>query len=75
MPIYEYMCETCGDRVEVLQRLSDPPPGDCARDSGTMVRVLSAHNVGSDNGPGLSAAAAPQAMSCGTCGKPGSGCS
>ena len=26
MPIYEYRCPVCGHEVEVLQRLSDPPP-------------------------------------------------
>lgn len=25
MPIYEYVCDTCGAEMEVLQRLSDPP--------------------------------------------------
>ena len=24
MPIYEYECEECGDKLEVLQRMSDP---------------------------------------------------
>jgi putative FmdB family regulatory protein len=26
MPLYEYSCERCGDRVEVLQKPDDPPP-------------------------------------------------
>jgi len=33
MPLYEYRCPTCGARVEVLQRVNDPPPscGQCGR--------------------------------------------
>lgn len=26
MPIYEYVCEICGEEVEKLQKLDDPPP-------------------------------------------------
>ena len=26
MPLYEYQCEACGHRVEVLQKHDDPPP-------------------------------------------------
>jgi putative FmdB family regulatory protein len=29
MPIYEYECAACGERLERLQRLSDPPLVDC----------------------------------------------
>lgn len=25
MPIYEYVCEKCGDHLEVTQKMSDPP--------------------------------------------------
>ena len=29
MPIYEYMCESCGGRLEVLQQISDQPLREC----------------------------------------------
>lgn len=29
MPIYEYKCELCGEQIEKLQKLSDPPAKTC----------------------------------------------
>ena len=29
MPIYEYQCDACGDRTEVLQKMSDAPKLEC----------------------------------------------
>jgi putative FmdB family regulatory protein len=29
MPIYEYQCQACDERVEVLQKISDAPKVDC----------------------------------------------
>jgi len=29
MPIYAYKCSDCGHEVELLQKLSDPPPTEC----------------------------------------------
>jgi putative FmdB family regulatory protein len=29
MPIYEYQCEACGHRLEVLQKISEEPLSDC----------------------------------------------
>ena len=29
MPIYEYFCEQCGHEFEALQKMSDPPLGNC----------------------------------------------
>ncbi len=29
MPIYEYQCTVCGERLEKLQKLSDAPLVDC----------------------------------------------
>jgi putative FmdB family regulatory protein len=29
MPIYEYQCEACGHRLEVLQKISEEPLADC----------------------------------------------
>ena len=30
MPIYEYICKTCGERFEIKQKFSDPPITSCA---------------------------------------------
>ncbi len=29
MPIYEYQCDACGKRSELLQKISDPPANEC----------------------------------------------
>ena len=29
MPLYEYECEACGRRFEVIRKFSDPPPDVC----------------------------------------------
>lgn len=29
MPIYEYQCQACGNKLEALQKLSDEPLLDC----------------------------------------------
>ncbi|WP_390590797.1 FmdB family zinc ribbon protein [Simiduia litorea] len=29
MPIYEYMCGSCGHQMEALQKMSDAPLSDC----------------------------------------------
>lgn len=41
MPIYEYVCEKCGDHVEVLQKVSDPPPKRCKKCRGKLERIVS----------------------------------
>ncbi len=42
MPIYEYQCESCGARDELLQRMSDPPATECQRCHGALRRLISA---------------------------------
>jgi len=42
MPLYEYECDSCGDRTEVLQRVGAPPIGACETCGGEMRRLLSA---------------------------------
>jgi putative FmdB family regulatory protein len=42
MPLYEYQCTQCGERVEVIQRLSDPPYSHCPKCSGDMKKLFSA---------------------------------
>jgi putative FmdB family regulatory protein len=31
MPLYEYECDACGHRCELIQKYSDPPPAPCAK--------------------------------------------
>ncbi len=31
MPIYEYICEDCGEEVEAIQKFSDSPLEDCPK--------------------------------------------
>jgi putative FmdB family regulatory protein len=42
MPLYEYQCTNCGERVEILQRVDDPPFGHCPKCGGEMKKLLSA---------------------------------
>ena len=41
MPIYEYECQACGERVEVLQRVSDEPLAECESCGGELKRLIS----------------------------------
>lgn len=40
MPIYEYRCEVCGHRLEVIQKFSDPPLTQCPNCKGRLSKVL-----------------------------------
>ena len=42
MPIYEYKCADCGQQMERLQRIDDPPPGPCEACGGELHREVSA---------------------------------
>jgi len=43
MPIYEFQCQSCGNEVEVLQKISDEPLKDCsACGESTMKKMVSA---------------------------------
>jgi putative FmdB family regulatory protein len=42
MPLYEYQCEACGNRFEVIQKFSDPPVDTCkVCGKGPVQRLLS----------------------------------
>jgi putative FmdB family regulatory protein len=41
MPIYEFVCESCGRTVERLQKLTDPPPDACPECGGRMAKIMS----------------------------------
>jgi len=77
MPIYEYVCGTCGGTVEALQRLSDPLLSDCpSGDGGALERIVSVHNVGgAATGWEGAACERSEAPACGGCDQAGTGCS
>lgn len=41
MPLYEYQCESCGQRFEVIQKFSDPPVECCRVCRGPVKKLLS----------------------------------
>ncbi len=41
MPIYEYECEVCNHRFEVMQKFSDKPIKKCTQCAGPVHKVLS----------------------------------
>ncbi len=41
MPTYEYLCENCGERFEVFQRITDSPLEKCERCGGRVKRLIS----------------------------------
>lgn len=42
MPLYEYQCTKCEERVEVIQNISDPPYSHCPKCGGDMKKLFSA---------------------------------
>ncbi len=42
MPLYEYECEQCSERVEVIQKSSDTPYEHCPKCGGGMKKLFSA---------------------------------
>ena len=42
MPLYEYQCQSCGNRTEVIQRVSDPPLSTCEDCGGDLKKLISA---------------------------------
>lgn len=42
MPIYEYQCLRCSERLETMQRWSDPPPAECPKCGGELKKLVSA---------------------------------
>jgi putative FmdB family regulatory protein len=41
MPLYEYECENCGHRFEVIQKFSDPPLTECPKCQGAVRKLPS----------------------------------
>ena len=42
MALYEYQCDTCGHRFEVIQKWSDPPQEKCPKCGGPVHKLQSA---------------------------------
>lgn len=45
MPLYEYECQSCGRRTELLQRFADAPLANCPECGGTVRKLPSAPAV------------------------------
>jgi putative FmdB family regulatory protein len=41
MPLYEYQCDACGHRFEVIQKYSDAPIDTCVKCGGSVKKLLS----------------------------------
>ena len=41
MPLYEYQCDACAHRFEVIQKFSDAPVDVCPKCSGAVKKLLS----------------------------------
>ncbi|MGH9200155.1 MAG: FmdB family zinc ribbon protein [Vicinamibacterales bacterium] len=41
MPLYEYQCEACGHRFEIIQKYSDAPIAVCPKCGGTVRKLFS----------------------------------
>ena len=41
MPLYEYACDACGERFEVIQKFSDPLVEICPRCGGVVHKLMS----------------------------------
>src|SRR5262245_24974356 len=42
MPLYEYQCDSCGHRFELIQKFSDPPAEKCPKCGGPVHKMVSA---------------------------------
>jgi putative FmdB family regulatory protein len=42
MPLYEYECDACGHRFEIIQKFSDPPLERCPKCGGAVHKLQSA---------------------------------
>jgi putative FmdB family regulatory protein len=41
MPLYEYQCDACGHRFEIIQKFADPPVETCDKCGGSVRKLLS----------------------------------
>jgi len=45
MPLYEYQCTQCAERVEIIQRASDSPDPHCPKCGGQVRKLPSAPSL------------------------------
>jgi putative FmdB family regulatory protein len=45
MPIYEFECRKCKDRLEVFQKMNDKPPARCRKCGGRLEKQISASAI------------------------------
>lgn len=45
MPIYEFECLKCKDRLEVFQKMNDKPPAKCRKCGGRLEKQVSASAI------------------------------
>jgi putative FmdB family regulatory protein len=45
MPLYEYQCTGCGERTEILQRVSDPPYTHCPKCGAEVKKLISSSAI------------------------------
>ena len=41
MPLYEYECDVCAHRFELIQKFTDPPPAACPKCGSAVTKLLS----------------------------------
>ena len=41
MPLYEYECDVCAHRFELIRKFTDPPPAACPKCGGAVTKLLS----------------------------------
>jgi len=41
MPLYEFQCDECGHRFEIIQKFSDAPPAACPKCGGPVHKLVS----------------------------------
>jgi len=41
MPLYEYQCDSCGHRFELIRKFTDPPPEACPKCGGRVTKLFS----------------------------------
>lgn len=41
MPLYEYQCDACGHRFEIIQKFSDAPISTCPKCGGPVTKLIS----------------------------------
>ena len=64
MPIYEYLCQHCGERLETMQKVQEAPVTDCPACGQPQLRkLMSAAAVHTGDAKAVRGATAP---SCGT---------